>query len=180
MGERATKAAVFDETGRELSTAGMDTAMIVPKAGFTERDMDEMWEANCLCVRRALEKAGISGEEITCVAVCGHGKGLYLWGKDGRPVRNGIISTYNRAGDIRKNGRRIDRGQSFSEILSARIEQSAGSLLAWLKEHEPETLDKTEWIFACKDYIRFRLTGEAFAERTDYTGCNFVNLYTGE
>lgn len=53
------------------------------------------------------------------------------------------------------------------------------ALLAWLRDREPETLEKTRWIFACKDYVRFRLTGEAYAERTDYSGCNFVNLHTG-
>ena len=46
-GGTATKAAIFDERGKEVATAKMDTAMLVPKAGFTERDMGEMWEANC-------------------------------------------------------------------------------------------------------------------------------------
>ena len=52
---------------------------------------------------------------------------------------------------------------------------------AWLAHtEEPEALEKSQWIFACKDYVRFRLTGEAYAERTDYSGCNLVNLHTGE
>ena len=85
-GGTATKAAVFDENGRELAAVGTDTQMFVPKSGFTERDMEEMWEANCLVIKKALEKAGARGEEIACVAVCGHGKGLYLWGKDARGV----------------------------------------------------------------------------------------------
>ena len=99
-GGTATKAAVFSECGKELATAGMDTAMLVPKAGFTERDMDEMWEANCQVVKEALKKAGISGEEVACVAVCGHGKGLYLWGKDGKPVRNGIIRSEEHTSEL--------------------------------------------------------------------------------
>jgi len=37
-------------------------------------------------------------------------------------------------------------------------------------------LANTQWIFECKDYIRFRLTGEAFAEITDYSGSNLLNL----
>ena len=98
----------------EVAVAGMDTAMLVPKPGFTERDMEEMWEANCQVIRRALEKAGVTGEDIACVAVCGHGKGLYLWGKDGRPVRNGIISTDNRAWRFRKNGKRTARRRRYS------------------------------------------------------------------
>ncbi len=29
-----------------------------------------------------------------------------------------------------------------------------------------------------KDYIRYRLTGEAYGEMTDFSGTNLVNLYT--
>ena len=57
-GGTATKAAVFDENGREVAVAGMDTAMLVPKPGFTERDMEEMWEANCQVIRRGPGKGG--------------------------------------------------------------------------------------------------------------------------
>lgn len=180
-GGTATKAAVFDEKGKELATAGMDTAMLVPKPGFTERDMNEMWEANCQVICRALEKAGVNGEEIACVAVCGHGKGLYLWGKDGKPVRNGIISTDNRAWRYPQQWKKDGTQEKVFERSCQHILSSQPvSLLAWLKDNEPETLEKTRWIFACKDYVRFRLTGEAFAERTDYSGCNLVNLHTGE
>ncbi len=180
-GGTATKAAVFDEKGREVATAGMDTAMLVPKAGFTERDMDEMWEANCQVIKKALEKAGVTGEEIACITVCGHGKGLYLWGKDGRPVRNGIISTDNRAWSYPVKWKKDGTEDRVFELSCQHILSSQPvSLLAWLKDKEPEALEKTQWIFACKDYVRFRLTGEAFAERTDYSGCNLVNLHTGE
>ena len=75
-GGTSTKAAIFDENGREIASAGMDTAMLIPRPGFTERDMDEMWEANCRVIREVLKKAGLSGSDIRCAAVCGHGKGL--------------------------------------------------------------------------------------------------------
>ena len=42
-GGTATKASVYDELGRELATAGTDTAMLIPRPGYTERDMEEMW-----------------------------------------------------------------------------------------------------------------------------------------
>ena len=180
-GGTATKAAVFDENGRELACAGTDTVMLVPEPGFTERDMEEMWEANCRVIREALEKAGISGEEIACVAACGHGKGLYLWGKDGKPVRNGIISTDNRALSYPQKWKQDGTEEKvFARSCQHILSSQPVSLLAWLKDHEPETLERTRWIFACKDYVRFRLTGEAYGERTDYSGCNLVNLHTGE
>jgi len=50
------------------------------------------------------------------------------------------------------------------------------SLLAWLKDHDPEVLSKIQWIFEVKDYIRFKLTDQAFAEVTDYSGSSMMNL----
>ena len=38
-GGTTTKAAVYDEKGRELAAAGMNTLMLVSRPGFTERDM---------------------------------------------------------------------------------------------------------------------------------------------
>ena len=37
-------------------------------------------------------------------------------------------------------------------------------------------LAKVRWIFEVKDYIRFPLTGEAFAEVTDYSGSSLMNI----
>ena len=180
-GGTTTKAAIFDGNGREKSSASVDTVMLVPRPGFTERDMEEMWEANCRVIQLAIEKAGITGEDISCVSVCGHGKGLYLWGADNCAARNGIISTDNRAWEYVKRWKENGTEQKIFERSCQHIMSSQPvALLAWLRDHEPQTLEKTRWIFACKDYIRFRLTGEAFAERTDYSGSNLINLHTGQ
>ena len=96
-GGTTTKAAIFDSRGKQLGSCSMETAMLTPKPEFIERDMEEMWDANCSVVKGVLEKTGISPDDVAGIGVCGHGKGLYLWGKDGKPVRNGIISTDNRA-----------------------------------------------------------------------------------
>lgn len=180
-GGTTTKASVYNETGNELATVSVDTSVQTLKPGYTERDMEEMWEANCSVIRETLQKAGISGKQVACVAVCGHGKGLYLWGKNNRPVRNGILSTDNRAFQYPLQWAEDGTEQEVSAHTCQHILSSQPvALLAWFKNHEPEVLESTKWIFTCKDYVRFRLTGEAYAERTDYSGCNFLNLYTGE
>ena len=59
-GGTTTKAAIFDESGREVASASTATAMIVPSPGFTERDMEEMWEANCFVIREAIKKSAVN------------------------------------------------------------------------------------------------------------------------
>lgn len=180
-GGTMTKASLYTADGKEVKTASVSTKMITTRPDFTERDMDEMWEANCSVIRRVLELTGVNAAEIACIACCGHGKGLYLWGKDGKPVRNGIISTDNRAWEY---PRRWEQDGTAKKIFPLTWQHILAcqpvSLLAWLRDHEPESMDKIRWVFECKDYVRFRLTGQAFGEITDYSGTNLVNLNTKE
>lgn len=178
-GGTTTKAAIYDAEGREIGVSGMETKMIVPRPGFTERDMEEMWQANCAVIRGVLEKTGVNPEDVRGVAICGHGKGLYLWGKDGKPARNGIISTDNRAYAYPVKWKK-DGTEQKAFALSAQHVMACQpvALLAWLQDNEPEVMDNIQWVFECKDYVRFRLTGEARAEITDYSGANLVNLHT--
>ena len=178
-GGTTTKAAIYDAAGREIGVASRETKMITPKPGWIERDMEEMWQANCGVIRDVLDKTGIAPGDIAGLAVCGHGKGLYLWGKDGRPARNGIISTDNRAYDYPLKWREDGTEAKAFELSCQHVMACQPvALLAWLRDNEPEVMDNIQWVFECKDYVRFRLTGEARAEITDYSGANLVNLYT--
>lgn len=178
-GGTTTKAALYDQTGREIGVSSMETKMIAPRPGFTERDMEEMWQANCAVIRRVLEQTDVKAQDVASVAVCGHGKGLYLWGKDDRPVRNGIISTDNRAYAYPERWK-ADGTEDKVFALSCQhiMACQPPALLVWLKDNEPEVMDNIRWVFECKDYVRFRLTGEAKAEMTDYSGANLMNLHT--
>lgn len=178
-GGTTTKAALYTSRGEEVGICSVDTKMITPKPGFTERNMDEMWRANCKVLRDLLLKTKVNTADIAGVACCGHGKGVYLWGKDNKPVCNGIISTDNRAYEYpvkwEKNGTASKVfSLSFQKILACQ----PVSLLAWFKDNQPEIIKNIKWIFECKDYIRFMLTGEAYGEITDYSGTNFLNLTT--
>ena len=178
-GGTMTKAALYTGDGREVRIEAVETDLIIPKPGYAERDMEAMREAICDAVRRLICKSGIDSSEIAGVACCGHGKGLYLWGQDERPVRNAILSTDNRAYGYSERWRSDGTedkvfGISLQHIMACQ----PVALLAWLKDNHPGALTDTKWIFECKDYIRFFLTGEARAELTDYSGANFINLRT--
>lgn len=175
-GGTTTKAAVFDSAGREVCAASVETKMLSAKPDFAERDMDEMFADNVRVIKSVVEKCGV---EIAAVSLCGHGKGLYLWGHDGKPVRNGILSADNRAFAYPARWKNDGTAKKVYELSCQNILACQPvSLLAWLADNEPQTLEQIKYIFECKDYVRFRLTGEAFGEITDYSGANFVNLHT--
>lgn len=177
-GGTTTKAALFDRRGRQLCSASAATPSVTPRPDFVERDMDELWDANCAVVREVIERSGVDAAEIASVGVCGHGKGLYLWGRDGRPARRAISSTDNRAfsyvGRWREDG---TEEKAFELSCQHVMSCQPPALLAWIRDNEPEVYANVGYVFECKDYIRFRLTGEARGELTDYSGSNLMNLH---
>lgn len=175
-----SKVAIFNKSGKQLSVASLPTTMLTPYPGHTERDMEELWQVNVETIRLALERAGLTGKDIAGISFSGHGKGLYLVGEEGSFPHNGIVSTdtraYREVEDWYENKTNEKVFQkTYQEILACQ----PVSLLAWLKKNKPKVLEKTKHIFAVKDYIRYRMTGEAYAEYTDFSGGNLINMETG-
>ncbi len=174
-----SKAVLFDKNGREIASASRNTPMETPKVGFTERDMELLWRVNCEVVREAIEKSGVSAGDIAGVSFSGHGKGLYLWGKDEKPAYKGIVSTDSRAWKIVEAWQRDGTAEkAFSRTCQSVLASQPVALIKWFEENQPEVLENTRWIFGVKDYVRYRMTGEAYAEITDISGSSLVNLAT--
>jgi L-xylulokinase len=171
------KAALFTLSGKEVMTAGLSTEIITRQSGWTERDMETLWEQNAACVRKVIARAGINADAIAGVAVCGHGKGLYPWGKDGKPAYHGIISTDNRAWKFPEKW----KADGTHALLYDRLCQQfmacqQASLLAWFRENDRKIYDTIKWAFSVTDYIRFRLTNEAASEATNISGSGLMNI----
>ena len=178
-GSTVTKAALYDVEGREIAVAGVQVKPIMEKAGFVERDMEELWQANAKAIRDVIQKAGADAADIRGLAVTGHGCGAYFVDEQGRPVGNGIVGTDTRAKSLVE---RWNKDGTYELLLPKTMQIIwAGQTLpivAWHKAERREMLDRVRWVFSCKDYIRFRLTGEAYEELTDVSVTNGVNLNT--
>ena len=176
-GGTVIKAALYDLSGREIAVASSKIEMSIPKPGYTERDANTLWEANAQAIASSIEQSEIDAQDIAAVSTTGHGNGLYLVDEEGIPVYAGIYSTDAR-GQAYVDGWYADG--TFDRVLPKTMQSiwsgQPVALLAWFRDNNPEVLEKARWIFMCKDYIRYRLTGEAYAEITDISGSNLMNV----
>ncbi|MBR0417711.1 MAG: carbohydrate kinase [Erysipelotrichaceae bacterium] len=178
-GGTTTKAALFDIEGKQICVVSNETRTISEKPGFVERDLNEIKETVYSTIRTLLEKTSVKVEDISGIGICGHGKGLYLVDENGDPVRNGILSTDNRAYRYTNQWAQDGTEEKVMKISCQHIMPfQPVALLAWLKDNEYDSYKRIHYIFECKDYVRFILTGQANAEITDYSGANLLNLYT--
>lgn len=178
-GGSTAKAAVFDLEGRELASAGKRIPLIEPRAGWVERDLDEVWQTNVQLIKEAVAKAGIEPEEIAGLGLTGYGNGICLVDKEGKPVYNGIVSSDNRAARLCE--RLVESGVqdeiyhlTYQELWPAQT----AVLLVWMKENYPDILEKTDCVLSIKDYIRMKLTGQRCYELTEMTCTGLMNIHT--
>lgn len=174
------KTAVFDEYGNQRSVAREPVTTRAPRLGYAERDLEELWNKNSETIKKAVTESQIDPRDIAGVSFSGHGKGLYLVDQKGNPLYRGILSTDSRAEEyVKKWNLDGTSGRVFEKSLQTILACQPVSLLAWLRDHEPEVYEEIGTIFSVKDYIRYRITGEAYGEYTDFSGGNLVNLVTG-
>jgi L-xylulokinase len=139
--------------------------------------METLWDQNAACVREVIARAGVNACAVAGLAVCGHGKGLYAWGKDGKPAYNGIISTDNRAWKFPEKWKNEGTHAMLYERLCQQFMACQQvSLLGWFREKDRKTYDNIRWAFSVTDYIRFRLTSEAASEATNISGSGLMNV----
>jgi L-xylulokinase len=175
-GGTTIKAAIYDERGRECAVAGEAMAPIQPAPGHLERNPEGMWRAICVAARRVLLASELAPSSIAAVGLTGYGNGLYLVDRNGRPTRNGILSTDQRAqGEIARW-----RAEGLEEGVIALTYHRlwAGKplpLIAWLETHEPESLKRAHRALMCKDYLRFRFAGALAAEISDLSSGGLID-----
>ena len=176
-GGTAVKAALYDECGVERAAAAVGMAPLHPVPGCLERDPDAMWAAVCDVTRKVLSASGVAPASIAVVGLTGYGNGLFLVDRDGRPVRNAILSPDQRARAILARWRAEGaEARSVQLTYNSEFPGKPLPLIAWLDAHEPESLKRADRALFCKDYVRFRLTGEIGLEISDMSSAALVDL----
>lgn len=173
-----TKAVIFNLQGTEIGIGEARPAQRTPHPRWVERDMDEAWDACVTAIRAALSNAGIDGSAIVAIGPTAHGDSLYPIDDAGRPVRPAILSLDSRAHAVldrwHQEGR-MDRALAVSGQIP--FASMLAPVLTWLRENELESLDRMRWALGCKDWIRFRLTGEIATDFTEISS-TFTDVQT--
>lgn len=179
MGGTMVKAAVFDLEGHELADCGEKLITLQPHPGWMERDLNDAAPKVYRCIRSALARAQIAGEDILAIGVTGQGNGAFLFDANGDPVCPGVMSSDLRA---KEYIRRWYQDGTFAKVYPITRQQLwAGNICAiirWFADHAPQTLARARRIVTAKDYVRYLLTGEFHTELTEGSGTSCMDQAT--
>lgn len=73
-----SKAAIFNENGEQISVASVPTETLTPKPGYTEKNLDALWDVNAQAIKTAIEKSGIDPKKIAGISFPAQEK-VFIW-----------------------------------------------------------------------------------------------------
>ncbi|MEM4846913.1 MAG: xylulokinase, partial [Thermosphaera sp.] len=172
LGTSATKALVLREDGEVVSKASAGYPVIHPKVGWAEQALEAWWQAVGTATKEALST--VDADLIRGIGLSGQLNALVLLDGSKRPLKDAVIWLDQRA---------VAEANWLNEHYGTRLREAVlnpanpiyvGAKLLWMRNHAPDTLERTRWVLFAKDYINFRLTGEI---ATDYTDASCSLLF---
>lgn len=159
-GTGGVRAGIYDLKGNELAFASMEYETIHKNSGWAEQRPSDWWEGFALTTRQAMQKAGITKEDIVAMSYDVTCSSVILCMNDGMPLRNSLIWMDVRAAEeakyIASTGNNALRFNGFGNVSAEWMPCKA----LWLKKNERENYDNADRVCEYADWITYKLTGK--------------------
>jgi sugar (pentulose or hexulose) kinase len=167
-GTSVVKAVAFDYGGNEVCVQAAAVPLCRRERSWVEQDMNELWETVKACLGEVVGKLRESKWELAGIGITSTGDGTWIIDREGSPVRNGILWCDGRASKVIEAWHSQGIAEAAFEICGTSVfTGSQAAQLAWLREVEPESLERAHIIFHAKDWLFFKLTQIISSDETD-------------
>ena len=168
LGTSSVRSVAVDAAGKTAAAGQCEYDIKKPGLDRAEQDMNQLWEATVLAIRKMLEEKPEIRTQIKGIGFSGQMHGLVMVDQEIRPLGNAIIWADQRTGEQISHIYETVPEEEFGKVFENRL--SAGFLLpslVWVREKEPETYEKIYKVMLPKDYIRYKICGELGTDASD-------------
>ena len=182
QGTTSSRAVVFDEQGRAVAAQSIEFPQLYPHPGWVEHRPEDILDSQLQALRQAVEKAGVSTEDISAIGVANQRETTLLWERaTGKPLCNAIVWQCRRTAPL------VERLKSdgLGNVLRDRTglipdAYFSGTKLQWMLDSIPgarERATRGELCFGTVDcFLAWHLTGGR-AHVTDATNAARTLLF---
>ena len=182
QGTTSSRAILFNENGEMLSTAQKEFKQYYPNPGWVEHDPMEIWDTQLEVARGAIEKLGISAEDIAGIGITNQRETTILWDKrNGKPVHNAIVWQCRRTAphcDSLKEAGWTDKIREKTGLLIDAY--FSATKIRWILQNVPEAKELAasgNLLFGTIDtWLIWNLTGGQ-VHATDYSNASRTMLF---
>jgi xylulokinase len=150
----ATKAVVWDRTGRTIAEGRATFELSEPQPGWGEQNPEDWWTATSTAIRRAAQS--VDARRVAALCITHQRESFACVTEDGQPLRPAMLWLDRRA------------VAEVAEFGTERVHRVTGKppnptpawyKLHWMRAHEPEILERTDRVVDVQAYLVHRLTG---------------------
>ncbi|HEX3357156.1 MAG TPA: glycerol kinase GlpK [Tepidisphaeraceae bacterium] len=167
----ATKALLYDTTGKLLEKASIEHRQIYPQPGWVEHDAEEIWRNTFDAI------AKLKPSDPACLSITNQRETIVIFDRaTGKPLHNAIVWQCRRGDPICAELKHAGHDEIVSRKSGLKIDTYfSASKLTWLMRNQPEIAKKLKsgeaLIGTIDAYLIYRLTnGKVFA--TDHTNAS--------
>ena len=163
VGSSSVKASLVDaDSGVCMASAfypEKEAPIIAVKSGWAEQDPQMWWNYAKLSLKKVMDYASVTGEDIKAIGISYQMHGLVCVDKQMQVLRPSIIWCDSRAVPYGEMAfEEIGSDRCLSHLLNSPGNFTAAKL-AWVKDNEPELFERIYKVMLPGDYIAMKLSG---------------------
>ena len=174
QGTTGSRAFIFDEKGKVVTSAYSEFEQFFPKPGWVEHDAAEIWEVTKKVCHQALDDAGLDGSKLKAIGITNQRETAVAWDrKSGEPLHRAIVwqdrRTAGRCDRLKAEGVESMFRERTGLVLDAYF---TGTKYEWMIKEGGVPEDAA---FGTIDsWLLFKLTGR---HATDYSNASRTLLF---
>ncbi|SDL50917.1 xylulokinase [Halarsenatibacter silvermanii] len=182
IGTSSVKGVLVNEKAELVLTGSSEQDLSNPRPGWAEQDPEIWWESTVEVIKNILNQMEISSENIAGISLSGQMHSAVFLDRDMKVIRPAILWSDTRtSSQCQEIYERVGGLENLLEnVGNPALEGFTAPKILWLKQNEPENYRRTDCLLLPKDYLRFRLTGEAAMEYSDAAGTLLLDIESKE
>ena len=167
LGTSAIKLLVINDSNSVLAESNISLDVSRPHPLWSEQDPDEWWRALLKGIEELKSQTSLS--DLKGIGLSGQMHGAVLLDKEGEVLRPAIL--WNDGRSLKECFELEDAVPDLHRITgNLAMPGFTAPKLLWIRKNEPEIFSKIRTVLLPKDYLRFRLCGEAISDMSDSSG----------
>lgn len=146
QGTTSSRAIVFAHDGSIRAVAQQEFQQIFPQAGWVEHNANEIWKTQLDTARAALEKAGVTADDVAAIGITNQRETTVLWDrKTGEPLHNAIVWQDRRTSGFCDQLKAAGHAELVQQHAGLVIDAYfSGSKVRWLLDNVPGARQRAE------------------------------------
>ena len=179
LGTGSCRAVLFDEDGRQVAIGQREWSHpALPGApGSQVFDTARNWPLVCQCIREALERSGVSADDVAAVASTSMREGMVLYDEAGREIW-ACPNVDSRAADQATELIRSGAARRLFEVGGDWVAITSPARFLWIREHDPDVFRAIAHVGMLSDWVLYRLTGRFVTDPTSGSSSDLFDLRT--